>query len=212
MMNSQVREYLVCLARNNIKNDSSHDFSHAYRVLKMCEYLAGKEGGDLEILIPAALFHDYVVYPKNSEQSSKSAADSARKAQEVLNSIKNYPREKIAEVVKCIEECSFSSGKEAGSQESKVLQDAGRIEETGAISIMRTFASAGFMDTKFYNTEDPFCEIRMPNPKLYALDLFYDRLLVVVDQMNTKTAKQVALDRSKILYDFLENLKLEIDF
>lgn len=209
MMNPQVREYLVCLARNNIKNGSSNDFSHAFRVLKISEYLASKEGGDLEILIPAALFYNFVVYPDSLE---KSLSDSIRKAQEILNSIKNYPREKISEVVKCIEESPCALNKEPHSLESKILQDAAKVEETGAIAIMRTFATAGVLDKKFYNTEDPFCEIRLPNSRLYALDLFYDRLLIVADHMNTETAKQIALDRSKVLYEFIESLRLEIDF
>ena len=65
-MNKHLRRILIQIAEEEIKgNDSSHDFLHAKRVLENAELIQSKEGGDLDILIPAALFHDVVIYPKN---------------------------------------------------------------------------------------------------------------------------------------------------
>ncbi|MDR1694015.1 MAG: HD domain-containing protein [Lactobacillaceae bacterium] len=210
-MKNKTEDFLINYVRENIKNDCSHDFSHALRCLNLCKKIAKKEKADLDILIPAALFHDIICYPKDSPKSKLSAIDSAKKAKEVLVSISEYPKEKINEAALCIENCSFSSKKKPHSIESAILQDADRIEATGAIAIMRTFASAGSMNKAFYNTNDPFCENRKPESLAYAVDLFYERLLVVADLMNTKTAKKIAQKRTKILQSFLTAAKEEIN-
>jgi HD superfamily phosphodiesterase len=46
-------------------NDPSHDLLHICRVLKNAEYIASKEGGDLEVIIPSTLLHDVAMYSKN---------------------------------------------------------------------------------------------------------------------------------------------------
>ena len=192
------------------KDDASHDFSHALRVLNNAEFIASHEGGDLNIVIPAALFHDIVMYPKNDPRSNNSARESANEAEKILLSIQGYDSSKIALVKKAIIEHSFSSGLKPTSQESKILQDADRLECTGAIAIMRTFSSSGQMSRRFYNLSDPFCEERLPNSRDSALDFFYKRLLKMQDSMNTKTARKLAEKRTSFLHDFLGQLKDEI--
>jgi uncharacterized protein len=44
----------------------------------------------------------------------------------------------------------------------------------------------------------------------FALDLFYERLLVVTDRMNTKSAKKIAIRRTAFLHKFLKELDLEL--
>lgn len=75
---------------------------------------------------------------------------------------------------------------------------------------MRTFASAGLMNSELYNFDDPFCRERNPDSLSYALDLFYNRLLIVKDVMHTETAKNIAEKRTKILYNFLNVLEEEL--
>jgi len=94
--------------------------------------------------------------------------------------------------------------------EAKILQDADGLEATGAISIMRTFSSAGSMRKAFYHPSDPFCTKRQPDDMRYALDLFHSRLLVVKDRMNTASAKQIAVRRTGFLKEYLRELKLEL--
>lgn len=206
-----MRNYLMKIAKKLIKKDDpSHDFFHALRVLKNCEIIAQKEGGDLEILFAAALFHDIVCYPKNHEKSKFSTEESANMAVDILKKISDYPQEKIETVYSAILECSFSKGLKPSSKESIILQDADKLEATGFISIMRTFASAGQMGKTFYNDFDPFCENREPEPLKYALDLFYVRLLKVKNLMNTDTAKSIAVQRTKNLEYFLSTVKKEL--
>ncbi len=201
---------LVIAEKKMVSNDPSHDFLHAKRVLMLAENICKKEGGDMEIILPAALFHDAVIYPKNDPRSKLAPEESAKFIAGELRDIGGYPKEKIEKVVTIIKECSFSKGTIPSSLESKILQDADRLEVTGAISIMRTFASTGQMSRAFYHYEDPFAKKRTPDSFTYGLDLFYTRLLKVGKMMNTKTAKNMAKRRTKFLKDFLTELKLEL--
>jgi len=77
---------------------------------------------------------------------------------------------------------------------------------------MRTFASAGQMGKSFYNLKDPFCNNRKPQSMTYSLDLFYDRLLLVCNQMYTQKAKILAKERTVFLHKFIRELKKELAF
>lgn len=210
-MNSDLENKLTLIATSRITtNDPSHDIHHILRVLKNAKHIATEESGDLEVVIPAALFHDLITYPKNDPRSKEEQQESALEAEKILRDIPEYPLDKIERVKTSIELCSFSKGIVPDFLEAKILQDADRLEATGVISIMRTFASTGIMKRLFYNPEDPFCENREPDDFKYAIDLFYTRLLVVKDRMHTNSGKNIAIRRTQILEKFLEELKLEL--
>ena len=197
----KAREIIDC-------DDPSHDLNHTLRVLNTAEHISKYEGGDLEVIIPAALFHDAINHPKNDPKSNYSADESAIVARDILITFPGYDPEKIVKVEQAIIEHSYNKGIKPQILESMIVQDADRLDATGAVSIMRTFSSAGQMNMEFYNSKDPFCEQRKPGN--YALDLFYKRLLKVGDLMNTKTAKTLAEKRTDFLYSFLEQLRDEI--
>jgi len=204
-----MKEYFIEEARKRMDcEDPSHDFYHAMRVLANAEYIASVEGGDMDVIVPAALFHDLVVYPKNSPKSNDSAADSAIVARQILKDL--YSEDKIIKVEEAIREHSFGNGITPINVESKIVQDADRLECTGAIAVMRTFCSSGQMGRPFYDVMDPFCKAREPDSFVYAIDFFYKRLLKVGEMMNTKTAKEMADQRITFLYGFLEQLQNEI--
>jgi len=209
-MNTTLKNNLFSIAKEKqTKDDPSHDFQHILRVTNLAEKIGKSVNSDLDIVIPAALFHDIVVYPKNSPQSKFEAEESADMAGRILSEIKEYPQEKIVAVKTCIKQCSFSKGIIPDMLESKVLQDADRLEATGAISIMRTFASSGQMNRQLYTPEDPFCENGNVDFRS-GTDLFYKRLLVVEKTMYTELAKKIARRRTLFLEDFLRELKEEL--
>jgi uncharacterized protein len=210
-MNITLYDHLLEIAETHSHpEDPSHDFSHIKRVLKNVEILAEKEGGDLDVLIPAALFHDVVNYPKNDPRAAKATDESAEWTAELLCSLPEYPANKIEAVYDAISKCSFTKAILPDLLESKILQDADGLESTGAISILRTFASTGQMHRPFYNEEDPFCEQRAPQPQSFALDLFYSRLRKVTERMHTETARKMAISRHEFLDAFLKQLMTEL--
>jgi len=211
-MDEQLRNQLIEIAQEKIApTDVSHDFEHALRVLSNAEMIAQKEGGDLDIIVPAALFHDLIVYPKNHPLRYKSQEESAEETEKILERLSHFPKNKIEKVKTCILQCSFSKGIIPDLLEAKILQDADGLEATGAIAIMRTFAYTGLMKRPFYNSKDPFCKNRKPNATEFALDLFYERLLKIADRMHTPTARKIARRRTAFLLSFLEEFKLELE-
>src|SRR3989338_5003616 len=209
-MNDKLKNRLISIAKEKIVNDDiSHDLEHALRVLANAERICNEEGGDLDVIIPSALFHDIIVYPKNHPKSKDASDESAELAKEILENIKEYPKERVGKVYTAIKQCSFSKGIIPELKEAKILQDADKLESTGVISIMRTFSSSGQMLRPYYNSDDPFCENREPEDLKYSVDVFYSRLLRVKDRMHTKKAKKIAERREKILLKFLDELKLE---
>lgn len=209
-MNKQIEEKLIGIVLDNIHNDLSHDFGHIYRVYKLATKIAIAENADLDVVIPAALFHDIFVY-KGTGITRDEHVDSSNFAEKTLLQISNYPKEKINMVKYAISVCSFTKGIIPDTLDAKVLQDADLLESTGAISIMRTFASAVTMTKLFYNKDDPFCEQRKPDPTKYAVDLFFFRLFLAQGRMHTKTAKNMAIRRTEFLKQFISELRLELD-
>ncbi|EKE07431.1 MAG: hypothetical protein ACD_18C00085G0002 [uncultured bacterium] len=210
-MNSKLKTKLIEIARTKYSTDDpSHDFNHILRVLSNIESIVKEEKADLDILIPAALFHDVVNYPKNDPKAKFSSDESAIVVKKVLENIKEYPRHKIAQVEYAVSVCSFNKGIIPNTLEAKILQDADGLEATGAISIMRTYASAGQMKINFYNQKDPFCKKRKPEALQYALDLFYQRLLKIKERCHTKKGKKIAERRTRFLLKFLKELEQEL--
>lgn len=210
-MNKKLEAELLRIAEEKqTKSDPSHDFQHALRVRNLAVRIAVAEKADLDVVIPAALFHDIIVFRKDSARSRSESDESADLAEKILGELKGYPAAKIAQVGACIRECSFSKGIMPETLESKILQDADRLEATGAISIMRTFSSGGQMNRRFYDVADPFCA-QGAVPFRSDLDLFYRRLLVVGRGMHTATARRLAQRRTLFLRKFLHELRLELE-
>ncbi|HJM45667.1 MAG TPA: phosphohydrolase, partial [Candidatus Nitrosopelagicus sp.] len=69
---------------------------------------------------------------------------------------------------------------------------------------------SGSNNRSFYDPNDPFSKNRVLNDNRWALDHFYEKLLTLEKKMNTKTGKILAKKRTKILENFLKELKTEI--
>jgi len=63
--------------RERMINDTLYDFEHVLRVVRMCEFIGTKEGANLDVLIPAAYFHDISRSLKIRDPSIDHAKESA---------------------------------------------------------------------------------------------------------------------------------------
>lgn len=211
-MTEEQRHGLVQEARKRISDDDpSHDFLHALRVLALAERIGREEGGDLDIIVPAALFHDAVNWPKDDPRAALSSVHSAQPAKDVLAETPWFPTGKIQAVSDAIERCSFSKDLPKDRLEEHIVQDADLLESTGAISIARTFASSGQMKRRFYDPEDPEAASReIARPLTNALDLFPSRLFKASARLHTATAKAPAERRDAFLHVFHREFLLDI--
>ena len=195
--------------RKIIANDPAHDFDHIMRVYHNAQKILKKEKAKKKLVLTAVLLHDIVSYPKSDKQSKNSSIDSAKKAKILLKKY-NFTDEEIVIISDAIRDHSFSQKKLPKTIEGKILQDADRLDALGAIGIARVFATGGSLKRPFYNPDDPFCKKRNPDDKIWTVDHFFTKLLKLESLMNTKSGKEEAKKRTRILKEFLTQLNLEL--
>jgi uncharacterized protein len=199
-------ESLKIIAKSKLAtNDPAHDFEHVMRVYRNAERICKNENGNKKLILSAVLLHD-IMKIKNRKDSALKSANLSKK---ILK--ENYfLDDEITIISDAIKEHSFSKGKIPSTIEGKILQDADRLDAIGAIGLARVFSFSGSNNRSFYDPKDPFSKNRNLNDNKWALDHFYEKLLFVEGKMNTKTGKLLAKKRTKILKDFLKEVKNEI--
>lgn len=190
-------------------NDTAHDFDHIMRVFKNAQNICKKENANEKLVLSAVLLHDIISYPKSDKRSKLSSIKSAEESKKILKKF-NFTKEEIQIISDAIRDHSFSRNVIPATLEGKILQDADRLDAIGAIGIARVFAVGGSEKRPFYNIQDPFCKGRTPNDEIWTLDHFYRKLLKLESLMNTKSGKIEAKKRTRVLKDFLNELKKEI--
>ena len=195
--------------KKRMENDSAHDYEHTMRVYKNAQKICKKEKVNEKLVLSAVLLHDIVSYPKSDKHSKLSSIDSAKKSKNILEKF-NFSKKDITIISDAIRDHSFSQNKIPKTLEGQILQDADRLDALGAIGIARVFATGGSLKRPFYNIDDPFCKQRIPDDKTWTIDHFYQKLLKLESLMNTKSGKAEAKNRTRILKEFLNQLKQEI--
>ncbi len=189
--------------------DGSHDLSHLQRVWANARRIQAEEGGDLEILLAAAILHDCVAVEKNSPMRSQASHLAADRASEVLRDI-GWNKTRIAAVTHAIAAHSFSGGVTPEMLEAKILQDADRLDAIGMVGVARCFYVAGRLGSALYHTADPEARGRAYDDRRYALDHFQTKLLKLASGFQTPTGARLACLRHERLQHFLETFLDEI--
>lgn len=183
---------------------SHHDRFHTERVYNLAVRIAEEENADLDVVKAAALLHDIARALEDEGKIDDHALEGAKMAREVLEDV-NFPREKIPEVLHCIEVHRFRKGMEAGSLEAKILQDADRLDIIGAIGIARVFTRGGWGNKPIHDPTIPPKD-KYDGRSLTSVNHIYEKILKVKDTINTNTAKEIAEERHRFVEEFLERL------
>jgi len=189
--------------------DSAHDIGHVKRVVKNAKHLAVLENADLKVVIPAAWLHDIVSLAKNAPNRAEASQLAADKASELLKGL-SYPEQYLAAIHHAIKAHSYSAGIKAASIEAKVVQDADRLDALGAVGLARCFMVSGALQRPLYQLEDPFADHRMLDDSQFCIDHFYQKLFNLAQTMNTASAKEIAVQRSDYMRNFLQRFSDEI--
>lgn len=195
--------------RSQPVHDSAHDINHIKRVVKNAKRIAIAEDADLWIVTASAWLHDCVTFPKNHPDNKKASGFAAQLAVEFLSGIE-FPKEKLDGVYHAVEAHSYSANINTRSLEAKVVQDADRLDGLGAVGIARCFTVSGKLGSALYHTEDPFCNERLPDSKLAAVDHFFEKLFKTAETLKTDTAKAMANERVSFMNTYLKQLGTEI--
>nr|WP_299071172.1 HD domain-containing protein [uncultured Allomuricauda sp.] len=213
-MHSEIIEKTIAFVKDTLKNaEGGHDWFHIERVFNTTKSIARHEQVDGLVVELAALLHD-IADPKFHAGDESIGP---KTAQDFLNSIK-VDEKTIAHVVKIIKHMSFKNSlgknqKAFSSEELKVVQDADRLDAIGAIGIARAFNYGGFKNRELHNPSIP------PNPNMTkeeykksnapTINHFYEKLLLLKDQMNTETGKKLAKERHQFMLDYLDQFYKE---
>lgn len=189
--------------------DPAHDLLHFKRVVRTAKALCAEEKARLEVVLPAAWLHDFVIIPKNDPRRAQASRLSADAAIQFLRSIR-YPDIYFESIAHAIEAHSFSANIETKTIEAKIVQDADRLDGLGAIGIARCFATAGILKRPFYSEADPFCEVRPVNDKEFTVDHFFAKLFKTAATLKTEAGRREGMKRIKVMQKYLMDLADEI--
>ncbi len=173
------KQYIEQLFENN---SDGHDAGHSLRVYRNAVKIAEKyPESDLFIISLAALLHD-------ADDHKLFHTENNENARNFLSS-QNIGAETTEQICRIINAVSFSKnrGKRPDSLEGKIVQDADRLDAVGAVGIARTFAYGG----------------KNGRPMESSIQHFYDKLLLLKEEMNTEEARALAEKRHAFMEEFL---------
>lgn len=121
----------------------------------------------------------------------------------------NIDNKTVEKVIKIISQVSFNGQSVTPDIiEDKKVQDADRLDALGAIEIARAFAYGGSKNRIMYNPNDKpvlnMTKEESKNNRVTTLNHFYEKLFLLKDFMNTKTGKEIAIERNKYMREFVD--------
>jgi len=164
-------------------NSDGHDALHTLRVYKNMKLIAQSyPEADLFIMSLSALLHDADDHKLFKTENNANARFFLAK--------NDVPEESIEQICEIINGVSFSKnrGKTPETLEGKIVQDADRLDAIGARGIARTFAYGGKVGRSLDD----------------SVQHFYDKLLLLKEEMNTDAAKEIAKARHEYMEGFLK--------
>lgn len=200
-------ENTLAYVKGFFKNDySGHDYYHTLRVYQMAKRIGEIEKADMKIVLLAALLHDVddyklVVNPIEPFHN----AITFLKSQSIIE-------EDISKICHVISQVSFKGTDSVtpDTLEGQIVQDADRLDALGAIAVARTFAYGGAHNRPIYlpdlnrNTSISKEEYLDTSRQTSSIHHFYEKVLTLKDRMNTKTAREIAIQRHAYVENFLD--------
>ncbi|RXE56124.1 phosphohydrolase [Methanoculleus taiwanensis] len=186
---AEIREHV----RTVYQDSGAHGFDHTVRVTRLCELLGAREGANMGVLIPAALFHD-IARPLEEKEGLPHEEEGARMAESYLRSM-DYPGDLIPGIAHAIRAHRYSTGAAPETLEAQILSDADKLDAMGAVGIARTFMQAGERGGGIAD----------------ATAHFHEKLLQLQRCMYTESARSIAGRRHAFLTAFLEALDDEMN-
>lgn len=183
----EAKAYIQDLFRNN---SDGHDADHSLRVYHNAVTIAESYPEcDRRIVMLSALLHDVDDHKLFHTENNKNAR--------TFLLSQHIGEDEIELICRIINGVSFSKnrGKRPDTLEGQIVQDADRLDAIGAVGIARTFAYGG-KNGRSIET---------------SLQHFYDKLLLLKDEMNTEEAKRLAEIRHAYMMDFLTEIHQEME-
>lgn len=190
-------------------DNSGHGLQHAVRVYNNALKINAKEHGDHKIIATAALIHDTVDKKLFGDMEGR-----LQYVREFLSS-QNYTADEIEEIIYIISNISWNNGKNNAldSLNAMIVRDADRLDAIGAMGIIRTIEYGNSKGRDFYeqdNIAEKDGRFTFNKITTSTLSHFYEKLLLLKDNLHTETAKAMADKRHDFMVSFLEEFYDEI--
>ncbi|WP_445748718.1 HD domain-containing protein [Polaribacter sp.] len=209
MDQSKILENTIKFVKTELKNaEGGHDWFHIERVFKNAILISKEESVDIFVVSLAALLHDIA----DAKFHNGDETLGPKKASEFLKQQK-VAEKTLEHIINIIKHISFKNSLDKNaskftSKELEVVQDADRLDAIGAIGIARCFNYGGFKNRAIYNPEI-LPELNLSkeaykNSDAPSINHFYEKLLLLKDQMNTTTGKKIATERHRFMELYLE--------
>lgn len=207
----QIDKTILFVKETLVNAEGGHDWFHTLRVYKNSLLIAKGEKVNVFVVSLGALLHDIA----DSKFLDGDETIGPKIAREFLFKI-NVDAAVTEHVIKIIDNISFKGGNEVqkfSSPELQVVQDADRLDAMGAIGIARCFNYGGFKNRPLYNPDiKPNLKMTKEEYKSSTaptINHFYEKLLLLIDKMNTKTGRAIAEERHKYMLQFLDQFYKE---
>ncbi|KAG2176387.1 hypothetical protein INT43_005621 [Umbelopsis isabellina] len=207
--------------------DSSHDYLHVDRVRRTALHIAKLNGGDLEIVELAALFHD-VADAKYAQNHVRYRTGSEIVIEFLLQSGYDHARARlVGRIVDNIgfrKELGWSSNDDPefiswreSCLEMHAVQDADKLDAIGAFGVLRCAAFSGARNIALFNPAD--APIEGMTKEQYeqqtasgggsSINHFHEKLFKLKFMMRTPTGQKMAEKRHQFMHDFVDQIQQE---
>jgi uncharacterized protein len=217
VLQGQIERIVEVVHREYVADSPTHDLSHLVRVAALASRICSAEGGDKLIAVSAAWLHDlhrglsagdnrFFVAPEDLDN----AAVSILKEADIPETVHGA----ILEAIHYTDRFSFSDrATYATSIEAKAVRDADSLDAIGAIGVARAFSFGGAHGIPLYSDHDspPDRIYRQSERPSSTIQHFYDKLLRLAGDLETATAVELSLRRSKYLIEFIDQFREEWD-
>ncbi len=185
---------------------TGHDWWHIVRIVNIAKLIHATEGGDWLTIHLTLLLHDVgdrkVINQDNDDYSI---------AENFLVELNVDPPqiEKIMTIIKTMSYSkSFDETEKNDSIEFKTVQDADRLDAIGAIGVARAFAFGGNRSRPLYDPDHETQAFESSDDYKKAegstIHHFYEKLFLLKENLNTKTAKKIANERDEFMHQFVD--------
>lgn len=201
-------EKLRPIVLNLFKLDfTCHDISHLERTMKLALKIQEIEGGDRLIIGLAAFLHDIHRIMKNKTGNFVTPKESLDIVKDILSNVDLTAKQvnRICLAIEYHEEYNWN-GNNIDDINTLILQDADNLDAIGAIGLIRSFIQGNSMGEPLYddkieiNENNDFIEGQMEPSIIHHL---YHKIFKLKDNMNTKTGKKMAEQRTEFMQEFV---------
>lgn len=192
---------------------SGHDIYHCLRVKNLSVIIAKAENMDIDVLVATAYLHDTGRGGWTNWQDDH-VKIGIEKAKAILPK-STFPKNKVDRVLSCIEKHEDYIWNQSKNQVDETnrdvlgFQDADRLDAMGAIGVARVFAFGGANHVPLWVPEIPIGNWEKTSISPSSYNHLHEKILKLLNAMNTKTGKNLAQSRYEFVKRFAETFKEE---